>query len=270
MIKRYPQWLNEDNRKIKLTPEQIEWCNNCIEEEWWVNDKGEVEVKLHLTIIDSDADKFHVQFASVKGNFDCSSCLITSLEGAPKEVGGSFWCYACTYLTSLKDAPKKVGNDFDCRTCTYLTSLEGAPEKISGDFWCDYCVNLTSLEGAPREVGKDFDCLSCSNLTSLEGAPEKIGKNFDCSYCENLTSLEGAPREVDLGFFCRVCTSLTSLKGAPSSIKGKIYYNDCPKLPQEEIDFYENAPDLFRDWLKTGLSLKEYQVKYKGKIKGDM
>ena len=94
-------------------------------------------------------------------NFNCIDCeFLTSLEGAPKKVGGDFKVWAPS-LTSLEGAPKEVGGDFSCVWCGSLTSLEGAPEKVNGKFNCSMCSDLTSLEGAPKEVGSDFDCRDC-------------------------------------------------------------------------------------------------------------
>jgi len=99
--------------------------------------------------------KFLIKFGKVKGYFDCSINELTSLEGAPKYVGG----------------------DFDCRD-NKLKSLKGAPKYVEGYFDCS--VNeLTSLEGAPKYVGRNFSC-SSNKLTSLKGAPKYVGGNFVC------------------------------------------------------------------------------------------
>ena len=48
--------------------------------------EGDVDLSdLGLTILP-------VKFKVVKGTFDCSDNKLTSLEGAPREVGGYFWC----------------------------------------------------------------------------------------------------------------------------------------------------------------------------------
>ncbi len=231
----------------ELTPEQIEWCNEHIIEKWWVNDKGEVEVEEVLSIKKGDYAKFPVKFADVKGDFQSYNRRnLTSLEGAPSRVGEDFWCENHIKLTSLEGAPSYVGGDFYCYRCTNLTSLEGAPYSVRGDFYCYRCTNLTSLEGAPSYVGGDFYCYRCTNLTSLEGAPYSV-RSFDCNGCK----------------------SLTTLKSSPIRLKENFLYHNCPEIPKEEIDFYENTPELFRDWLKTGLSFTEYQEKYRGKIIGN-
>ena len=142
--------------------------------------------------------KFPFPFGTVYGDFDCDSCKeLISLEGAPKEVGGSFWTYSCPNLTSLKGAPEKVDDDFTCGNCPNLTSLEGAPKEVGVDFGCIKCSKLTSLKGAPKEVGGWFICHSCENLKSLEGAPQIVSGDFDCRKCESLTSLEHLTKEIN-------------------------------------------------------------------------
>ena len=96
-----------------------------------------------------------VRFGKVSGYFYCWGNILTSLEGAPQEVGGDFSCDK-NRLTSLEGAPQVVGGDFSCYE-NKLTSLEGAPQEVSGDFRC-FRNNLTSLAGAPQKVGGDFDC----------------------------------------------------------------------------------------------------------------
>lgn len=127
----------------------------------------------------------------------CSYNQLTSLEGAPSEVGGIFNC-SDNKLTSLNGAPSEVGGNFRCSD-NQLTSLEHAPSEVGGDFYC-YNNKLTSLEGSPAEVKGDFDCAN-NQLTSFEGAPAKVGGYFDCKD-NQLTSLKGAPSKVGGYFYC--------------------------------------------------------------------
>lgn len=118
-----------------------------------------------------------------KGKLIVKNKSIISLTNGLFEFGiikRDFICHNCTSLTSLEGAPKEVGEDFICRQCTSLTSLKGAPKEIGESFDCTYCTSLTSLEGAPKEVGGTFNCSYCTSLTSLKGAPKKVGKNFYC------------------------------------------------------------------------------------------
>ena len=190
--------------------------------------------------ISEDKDGFIIKFGKVTKYFNCSELGLTSLKGAPTEVGGNFLCYKnkltslegapqivgegfyCdnNQLTSLKGAPHKVGEDFNCKG-NQLTSLKGAPQIVGGDFEC-YYNNLTSLEGAPQKVGGDFNCSRNRNtLISLKGAPRQVGGDFDCRW-NQLTSLEGAPQEIGKNFYCIYNPNLHSLEGI-GEVKGKIF-----------------------------------------------
>ena len=96
-----------------------------------------------------------------------------------------FYCSCCN-ITSLEGAPEEVGKMFRCSFCDRLKTLEGAPEKVGGSFDCNCCSRLESLNGAPKEVGGFFDCSRCIGLESLKGAPEKTSLGFFCSVCDNL------------------------------------------------------------------------------------
>ena len=93
------------------------------------------------------------------GNIDLSERNLRELPDlSTVTVTGSFDCWACSNLTSLKGAPKEVGGDFCCSACEKLTSLEGVPQKVGRNFKCACCTKLTSLEGAPKEINGDFIC----------------------------------------------------------------------------------------------------------------
>ena len=173
--------------------------------------------ELNAFFIAEDKDGFIINFGKITGDFNCSGIGLTSLKGAPQEVGGSFNC-SWNKLTSLKGAPKTVGGNFYCSR-NKLTSLEGAPQKVGRDFSCTY-NQLISLKGAPTEVGGWFDCHN-NRLSSLKGAPKKVVWNFICYY-NQLTSLKGAPQEVDGYFDCCGNPNLHSLEGI-GEVRGTIY-----------------------------------------------
>lgn len=130
------------------------------------NKDGKYEVDAYLVEvtnkkIESLANELFV-WNVIEQYFDCTGCdNLTSLEGAPKEVGGEFKCVSCNSLTSLEGAPKEVGDAFSCYFCHSLKDLEGTPKEVGGNFNCHDCKSLTSLEGAPKEVGGDFKCWNC-------------------------------------------------------------------------------------------------------------
>jgi hypothetical protein len=90
----------------------------------------------------------------MSGNFTCFSNRLTSLEGAPKKVGGEFDCFN-NKLTSLKGAPQEIGWDFNCSD-NDISSLEGAPPSIGGDI--DSGGNAISeeiMEFVLSKIGKE-------------------------------------------------------------------------------------------------------------------
>lgn len=99
------------------------------------------------------------------------------------DVSGNFLCNYCKKLTSLKGAPEEVGKTFSCRYCDSLKSLEGAPRQVGDNFYCLHCKSLVSLNDGPDVVGNHFDCAGCNSLMSLEGSPLYVGGYFDCSEC---------------------------------------------------------------------------------------
>ena len=204
-----------------ITEEQLEviyFLNKCTKVDVSMRYKGvwSIDKKTGLVDIDGDfickneglKDLKGVRFGVVTGGFDCSGNQLTSLEGAPQEVGGSF----------------------DCSN-NKITSLGGAPQDVGAHFDCSY-NKLTSLEGAPQEVGGSFDC-SNNKITSLGGAPQDVGAHFDCSY-NKLTSLEGAPQEVGGSFYCRY-NKLTSLEGAPQKVGWNIFFSNNP-ISEETLE----------------------------------
>ena len=201
-----------------LTREEIElvnWLGQCTKGTWTIGKDGLVNVFGGFDCSRQDLKDFKgVKFGRVSKWFRCDHNNLTSLEGAPKEVGDNFDC-SYNNLTSLEGAPKVVVNDFRCDH-NNLTSLKGAPKAVGENFECDY-NSLTNLEGAPKAVGENFDCGN-NKLISLKGAPKEVGKNFSCDH-NNLTSLKGAPKVVGENFFCDY-NSLTNLKGAPQKVGG--------------------------------------------------
>ena len=141
-----------------LTKKQINWLNKCTKYgTWTLNPKtGLVDVEGSFDCRGQRLKGFKgVKFGVFNGYFWCENNRLTSLVGAPQEVGGSFDC-SYNHLTSLVGAPLKVGESFDCSN-NRLTSLVGAPQRVGVGFYCKNNA-LTSLVGAPLKVGGDFGC----------------------------------------------------------------------------------------------------------------
>ena len=125
----------------------------------YITDDNVINSKSNIIIRDTDLinGKLPFKFGRVDGYFDCSDCSsLTSLEGAPQEVGGDFYCSECTSLTSLEGSPQEVGGTFICSDCSSLISLKGSPQEVCRNFYCRNCPSLTSHEGAPKKIGGRF------------------------------------------------------------------------------------------------------------------
>ena len=121
--------LNEVKRFIKdnyanVDLKRLTFVFNKKKEKYIVNLKGSVTgARLNTASKSIVNDLF--EWGKVEGWFDCSECPnLTSLEGVPKKVGGDFDCNGCP-ITTLKGAPEEVGKRFDCRFCPNLHSLDG-------------------------------------------------------------------------------------------------------------------------------------------------
>ena len=111
----------------------------------------------------------------INGDFDCGSAGLKDFKGIKfGRISGHFDCSGLG-LTSLIGAPEDVGKDFNCSK-NNLTSLEGAPERVGYSFNCSK-NSLESLEGGPEYVGGDYDC-SSNKLVTLKGSPKNLRGGF--------------------------------------------------------------------------------------------
>lgn len=124
--------------------------------------------------------KIPYPFTECTGDFKAFEVTqLVSMKNFPNDVGKSCTVYGCEQLTSLEGAPKHVGGNFSCQK-TPIKSLEGAPINVGRNFICDEVDYLESLEGAPKHVGGTFSCSKCPSLTSLDGLPTTIGGDLCC------------------------------------------------------------------------------------------
>jgi len=104
--------------KKPLTKKQTDFLDRITKKcksKWKLNGKtGLVDVDGHFDIRGKRFKSFSgIKFGKVTGSFDCSHNKLTSLVGAPQEVGEDFYCDR-NQLTSLVGAPQKVGENFHC------------------------------------------------------------------------------------------------------------------------------------------------------------
>ncbi len=70
------------------------------------------------------------------GNIDLSGSNLKELPDlSTVTVTGSFDCWDCSNLTSLKGAPKEVGGFFNCSRCKSLKSTDLPTTKIKGKLY---------------------------------------------------------------------------------------------------------------------------------------
>ena len=140
-----------------FTKEQLNWLDKCTENSWKYNPStGLVDINGDFYCSGQNLQDFKgVRFGTVGRDFSCKNNQLTTLEGAPQEVGGGFYC-GDNQLTTLMGAPQSVGGGFYCEG-NRLTTLVGAPQSVGGDFYCR-SNQLTTLEGAPQTVDRGFFC----------------------------------------------------------------------------------------------------------------
>ena len=83
----------EASASAALTAEQKIWLDECAEGTWALNPQtGLVDVKGSFNCYQQSLTDFRgVKFGVVDGYFYCYDNQLTSLVGAPQEVGGSFY-----------------------------------------------------------------------------------------------------------------------------------------------------------------------------------
>jgi hypothetical protein len=134
----------------------------------------------------------------VENEFNCSGTSIQNLKGGPQNMVLEYNVKDCDNLTSLEGAPEEVGS-FDCRMTPKLKTLEGSLKKVQS-LYCGH--NLESFKGCPEEITKNFEAPGNNNietLISLKGSLKTITKDtrFNLYGCGKLWSLEGIPLTVN-------------------------------------------------------------------------
>ena len=152
-IKRYQELFES---QIELTPEQTEWLDKCTRGKWTLNPQtGLVDVNGGFYCDYQNLTDFKgVGFGVVTRDFDCTGNKLTSLEGAPQEVGMNFYCFG-NELTSLEGAPQKVGGGFYCFSNPVSESvLQALYKKMqSGMSWPDAVVTeWDSIESVDDQI----------------------------------------------------------------------------------------------------------------------
>ncbi len=154
-MKTFKTFINENTEKLTTKDQVKDWLDEMGVEKYTINSDLTVDVNGDVDLYDKNLTNIPVQFNNVKGNFNCSSNKIVSLQGSPLKISGYFSC-THNYLSSLEGSPKEISGDFSC-THNYLLSLKGAPKSVFGDFNCSY-NRITSLEYLPEYISGDLYC----------------------------------------------------------------------------------------------------------------
>lgn len=105
--------------------------------------------------------KLPLNFNVIEGDFDIGDNELTSLEGSPKKVLGSFMAHK-NEIHSLKGGPKEVGGSFVILH-NNITSLEFSPTLVKEDFICSHNP-LKDLEGINTVLGYVFTGVPIANI----------------------------------------------------------------------------------------------------------
>ncbi len=195
--------------------------------------------KLQLNVIP-------VKFGKIEKNFNVSQNNLDSLEWAPSIVGGDFFINH-NNLTSLIGAPKEVGN----LNASYnkLASLEGCPWKINNTITITQ-NKLKNLVGAPEKVNYLF--CEYNQLESLEGLPKIIKLNFSAQN-NNLTSLKGIEESSLHGSINLLYNPIKRIDYFPKQINNAelflIQFRHPSTNEFHRIDKGEKAYKLYQDYL---------------------
>lgn len=142
--------MQNTKEKIVAWLEKHQYEDYTFNDDLSVNIAGNVWIGAEQAEKENSEIKLPIKFGSVSGNFICSHCGLTTLEGAPQYVGGYFNC----------------GNN-------ELTSLNGGPKHVETSFYCS-SNNLSSLKGCPKLIGGSL-VASDNTITTLDFGPEEVG-----------------------------------------------------------------------------------------------
>ena len=148
-LKEYKLW--EQSRE--LTTEQEGFLNRYVKGTWRINPEGLVDVE---------------------GDFDCSLSGIKSLMGIRfGSVSVDFYCHR-NQLTSLEGAPREVGRNFHCNMNPISDqTIELICQKMRENPDLGYGAILASLQSRIPE--KDWDKLDKS---SMEGITDRAKRGY--------------------------------------------------------------------------------------------
>lgn len=162
---------------------------------------------------------------------------VTSLEGSPISLEGSFDASGCNHITSLEGGPKEVGGCYSCGG-TWISDLIGGPEEV--EYLSCEESRITSLDGFPKRV--KIAQFSCTNLGNSIWDPTPMKD----STLTKLYLYEGTSRLYELLSIFR--PGLDPYERTPDNIKEEVTKKFLESLDYNYIrgTSYNPQIDLFR------------------------
>ena len=94
------------------------WCDEMGIQNYTINPKGEIDVDGNVMLRRNDFKELPYKFGKVTGYFTLAhNKNIISLKNCPDVVDKYFDVDGCTQLDSLEGCPKEVGGTFYCKDC---------------------------------------------------------------------------------------------------------------------------------------------------------
>ena len=134
MIKKFREYFKESISFPATKDQVVKLCKRYDIQNYSINPDLSIDVDGSVHLDRLQLSHLPLRFSIVREYFFCQYNRLTTLEGSPREVGGSFNC-SSNLLTTLEGSPIEVGKDFFCQN-NRLTSFEGGPREVGGGFYC--------------------------------------------------------------------------------------------------------------------------------------
>jgi len=160
----------------------MDFLNDCTDGTWKVNPRTAlIDIRGSFICDDKNPNDFKgIRFGKITKSFSCDDNNLKTLNGSPREVGGSFYCY---------DNP--------------LISLEGAPSYICDYFGLKGYHSDYNLESFLKEIKEDrpgvpTELLLTHHFFTPEVIKQEITKNsYFCYYVSKAWNTEVFKKKQD-------------------------------------------------------------------------
>lgn len=137
---RYNEIVNEISNRSRISRTFENWFSDY--NSYTIDDKNMVIVDGNCAFTNESLDKIPAIIKEVSGNFHCNETSISSLEGSPQIINGSYYCRHNDNLTSLKGFVSVIKGILHCSLNQNLESLDGCDARIDTAVRLSYCPKL--------------------------------------------------------------------------------------------------------------------------------